>query len=206
MMPNNSSLIGALNRGRQDFDRNHSLVFANTYELPFGRGKKYFTDASRALNLLVGGIQFNSTTYIQSGLPFNVTYDRSQTELDTGPNRPNLAGDPNTGGPRDRFYDPTAFSRPAVGTFGDLERNSLSGPNYWRTDASLFKRFALGETNELEFRIESVNVFNHVNLNVPDGFIGDPANPRSNAGRISNTAFDGTDPQRNFQFALKLKF
>ena len=195
-----------LNRGRQDFDRTHSFVMASTYELPFGRGKKYFGDASKAMNLLIGGIQFNQTTYIQSGLPFNVTYDRPQTELDTGPNRPNVVGDPNTGGSRDRFYDPTVFSRPAVGTFGNLERNSLSGPTYWRTDASLFKKFALGETTELEFRIESVNFFNHVNLNAPDGFIGNPAAPAANAGRISNTAFDGNDPQRNFQFALKLKF
>jgi hypothetical protein len=93
-----------------------------------------------------------------------------------------------------------------VGTYGSLERNSLSGPGYWRTDASLFKRFLFSETKELEFRIESVNVFNHVNLDLPDGFIGDPANPAANAGRIGNTAFGGSDPQRNFQFALKFKF
>jgi hypothetical protein len=195
-----------LNRGRVDFDRTHIFVIANTYELPFGRGKKYLTNASKALNYIVGGFQFNSTTTIQSGLPFNVSYDRPQTELDTGPNRPNVTGDPNTGGSRDLFFDPTAFGRPAVGTFGDLKRNSLSGPGYWRTDASLFKKFMLTETTELEFRLESVNVFNHVNLNFPDSFIGDPANPQSHAGVISNTAFDGNDPQRNFQFALKLKF
>ena len=70
----------------------------------------------------------------------------------------------------------------------------------------MFKKFAISETKELEFRIESVNVFNHVNLDQPDGFIGDPANPATNAGRIGNTAFGGTDLQRNFQFALKFKF
>ncbi|HEY8186262.1 MAG TPA: TonB-dependent receptor [Pyrinomonadaceae bacterium] len=195
-----------LNRGRVDFDRTHIFVLANTYELPFGRGKRYLTNASKAVNLLLGGFQFNSTTTIESGLPFNVTYDRPQTELDTGPNRPNVVGDPNTGGGRDHFFDATAFSRPAVGTFGNLKRNSLSGPGYWRTDASLFKRFLISETKELEFRIESVNVFNHVNLNFPDSFIGDPAHPSSHAGVITNTAFDGNDPQRNFQFALKFKF
>lgn len=195
-----------LNRGREDFDRTQIFVLANTYELPFGRGKRYFKDASKRMNLLVGGFQFNSTTTIESGLPFNVTYDRPQTELDTGPNRPNLVGDPKTGGSRDQFFDPTAFGRPAAGTFGNLKRNSLSGPGYWRTDASLFKRFLISESKELEFRIESVNVFNHVNLNFPDSFIGDPAHPASHAGVISNTAFDGNDPQRNFQFALKFKF
>jgi outer membrane receptor protein involved in Fe transport len=195
-----------LNRGREDFDRTQIFVLATTYELPIGRGKRYFKDASRAMNLLVGGFQFNSTTTIESGLPFNVTYDRPQTELDTGPNRPNVNGDPQTGGSRDHFFDATAFSRPAAGTFGDLKRNSLDGPGYWRTDASLFKKFGLTETMELEFRVEVVNLFNTVNLNFPDSFIGDPAHPASHAGVISNTAFDGNDPQRNFQFALKLKF
>jgi hypothetical protein len=195
-----------LNRGREDFDRTHIFVLANTYELPFGHNKRYFSNPSKALNLLIGGFQFNSTTTIESGLPFNVSYDRPQTELDTGPNRPNLTGDPATGGGRTQFFNPKAFGRPAAGTFGNLKRNSLSGPGYWRTDASLFKKFAISETKELEFRIESVNVFNHVNLDQPDGFIGDPANPAANAGRIGNTAFGGSDLQRNFQFALKFKF
>jgi hypothetical protein len=196
----------SVQRGREDFDRTHIFVMANTYEIPVGRGKKYLSNASKGLNYVVGGFQFNSTTTIESGLPFNVSYDRPQTELDTGPNRPNLVGDPGLGGPRNQFFNPAAFSRPAAGTYGSLRRNQLSGPKYWRTDASLFKKFAITETKELEFRIESVNVFNHVNLDQPDGFIGDPAHPAANAGRIGNTAFGGSDPQRNFQFALKFKF
>jgi hypothetical protein len=197
----------ALNRGPQDFDRTHNFVLTNVIELPFGRGKRYFRDTSKGLNYLVGGWQFNSTTTIQSGLPFNVNYNRSgSTEGDTGPGRPDLVGEINYPGTRDRWYDPTVFGRPAPGTFGNLPRNKLRGPGYWRTDASLFKKFIFSETRELEFRIESVNVFNHVNLGQPADFIGDPANPDSNAGVISSTAFFGADPQRNFQFALKFKF
>ncbi len=196
-----------LNRGRQDFDRTHNFVLTNLFELPLGRGKRFLGDTSRGLNFLVGGWQFNSTTTIQSGLPFNVNYNRSgSTEGDTGPSRPDLVGDAQTGGSRTQFYNPRAFGRPAPGTFGNLKRNSLSGPGYWRTDASLFKKFIFSETKELEFRIESVNVFNHVNLGQPADFIGNPANPDSNAGVISSTAFFGADPQRNFQFALKFKF
>jgi carboxypeptidase family protein/TonB-dependent receptor-like protein len=196
-----------LNRGRQDFDRTHNFVLTNLFELPIGRGKRFLGDTSRGLNYLVGGWQFNSTTTMQSGLPFNVNYNRSgTTEGDTGPSRPDLTGDPQTGGPRTQFYNPNAFGRPAPGTFGNLKRNSLSGPGYWRTDASLFKKFIFSETKELEFRIESVNVFNHVNLGQPADFIGNPANPDPNAGVISSTAFFGADPQRNFQFALKFKF
>ena len=194
-----------LNRGPQDFDRTHNFVMTSVIELPFGRGKRYFTDVSRAMNLLVGGWQFNSTTTIQSGLPFNVGYDAG-SNIDTGPNRPNLIGDPQTGGPRNRYFDPTVFGNPGRGNFGDLPRHALRGPGYWRTDASLFKKFIFSETMDLEFRIESVNFFNHVNLGNPESFIGNPASPNANAGVISSTAFFGADLQRNFQLALRFRF
>lgn len=195
----------SINHGPTDFDRTHSFVFSQVAELPFGRNKRFFGNASKGLDYVIGGWQFNSNTTIQSGLPFNVGFDTSGIS-DTGPNRPDIVGDANTGGSRARFFDPTVFAKPAVGTFGNLERNALRGPKYWRTDASLFKKFRFTETKELEFRVETVNLFNHVNLDQPDAFIGDPANPSPNAGRITNTAFGGTDPQRNFQFALKFKF
>ncbi|HEX5735491.1 MAG TPA: TonB-dependent receptor [Blastocatellia bacterium] len=195
-----------ITRGRQDFDRTHNFVLSQVAELPFGRNKRFLGDVSKGVDYIVGGWQFNSNTTIQSGLPFNVGFDTSGIS-DTGPNRPDIVGDPRiSDGGRDRWFDPTVFAKPAVGTFGNLERNSLNGPWYWRTDASLFKKFRFTESQELEFRTEVVNLFNHVNLGQPDSFIGDPANPNPNAGRITSTAFGGVDPQRAFQFALKYKF
>jgi outer membrane receptor protein involved in Fe transport len=195
-----------LNRGPQDFDRTHNFVLSQVAELPIGRGRRFLGDVSKGVDYIVGGWQFNSNTMIQSGLPFNVGYDTTDN-IDTGPNRPDLVGDPKIGeGGKDRWFDPTVFAKPAVGTFGNLKRNSLRGPNYWRTDASLFKKFRFGETKELEFRTEVVNLFNHVNLGNPNDFIGNPASPNSNAGVINSTAYFGADPQRNFQFALKFKF
>jgi hypothetical protein len=60
--------------------------------------------------------------------------------------------------------------------------------------------------HQLEVRFESVNIFNHVNLGNPDSTIGVPGNLNANAGRITSTAYGNTDPQRNFQFALKYRF
>ena len=117
------------------------------------------------------------------------------------------------GGTRDHWFNVTpigssgsAFARPAVGTFGNLPRNSLIGPRYWRTDVSLFKRFALVSGHAIEFRVEAVNLFNHVNLANPDSEVGVPGTPNPNAGRITSTAYGGSDPMRNFQFALKYIF
>ena len=194
-----------LGYGPEDFIRTHNFVLSQVAELPFGRGKRWFTNASRGLNYLVGGWQFNSNTTIQSGLPFNVGYD-SGANVDVGPNRPDVNGEVRITGSREQYFDTSAFSNPGVGNWGNLPRNALRGPGYWRTDASLFKKFIFSESKELEFRIESVNVFNHVNLENPDTNIGNPASPRPEAGRITSTAYFGTDLQRNFQFAVKLKF
>ena len=87
-----------------------------------------------------------------------------------------------------------------------MERNSLRGPGYWRVDASAFKHFQLTGTNVIEFRIEVVNLFNHVNLGNPDSEVGVPGNNNTNAGRINSTAYGNADPQRNFQFALRFTF
>ena len=100
----------------------------------------------------------------------------------------------------------SAFGDPAIGTFGDLERNALRGPYYRRTDASLAKHFRFGASNDLEIRIEAVNLFNVVNLGNPDSEVGTLDSPRPNAGRISSTAYFGADPQRNMQFAAKFSF
>ena len=190
-----------LNRGPADFDRTHNFVLTNLLELPFGRNKRFFGNASRLLDLFIGGFQFNSATILQSGQPFNVGIDTNGIS-DTGPNRPNLVGEISTGGSREQFFNPTVFARPAVGTFGDLGRNALRGPGFFNTDASLFKKFFIDEVREIEFRIEVSNLFNKVNLGQPEGFIGNPASPNPNAGRINSTF----GPQRNFQFAAKFKF
>jgi outer membrane receptor protein involved in Fe transport len=202
-----------VNRGPAGWDRSHVFVLAQVAELPFGRGRKYLGGISKWQDFAIGGWQFNSNTTIQSGLPFTPSYRDCGVERDTGPCRPDLIGDPNTGGDQNMFFNATpigssgsAFGRPAIGTFGNVGKNQLRGPKYWRTDASLFKEFRFTESKQLEFRIEAVNVFNHVNLDLPDSNIGVPGNNNTNAGRITGTAYGNGDLQRNFQFALKFKF
>jgi outer membrane receptor protein involved in Fe transport len=191
--------------GPEDFIRTHSFVFSQLWELPLGTGKRFLGGTGKGLNYLVGGWQINSDTFIQSGLPFNVTYNNAGIS-DTGQNRPNVNGKPTITGNQNRWFDPTQFSAPSVGTFGNLPRNALRGPGYWRTDASLFKNFLFTETMRLQFRVEVVNLFNHNNWDLPQGNIGNPASPNSNAGQVTSNAYGGTDPMRNVQFALRFQF
>jgi Carboxypeptidase regulatory-like domain/TonB dependent receptor len=185
-----------------EWDRMHNFSVATTYELPFRRNDPW-----------LGGWQLNQTTIIQSGLPFNVTYRNAGSDRDAGPNRPDLVGNPDGPKTKEQWFNAaaigspnSAFARPAAGTFGNLPRNALRGPGYWRTDFSLIKRFTMGGNRALEARVESVNIFNNANLGNPDAEIGVPDNPNANAGRITRTAYDGQDPMRNFQFAVKYIF
>jgi hypothetical protein len=153
---------------------------------------------------------------IQSGLPFSVNYAGAGADRDIGPNRADETGDPGIGsgdGISSPYFNVTPigesgspWGRPAAGTYGNSGRNAYTGPGYWRVDGSLFKRFELGGSKMLELRVEAVNLLNHVNLGNPDSEVGSPGNPRTNAGRITNTAYFGADPQRNLQFALRFLF
>ena len=199
----------SLNRGPADFERRHNFVLSQLYELPIGRNRKYLGGIGRLADAFVGGWQINSNTTWQSGFHFNVEYNGG-ADRDTGPNRPNFSGNATISGTRDQFIAPDGFTRPAIGTFGNLARNFFTGPSYFRTDASLLKKFFFTETVNFEFRLEVVNFFNTVNLGNPDTNLGNPiAGGRfDNAGfgRITSTAFFGNDLQRNLQFAFRLNF
>ena len=96
------------------------------------KGKKI--NLSEGADRFLGGWQLNANVTVMSGLPFNVSYRDAGAARDTGPSRPNLVGDAQTGS-GDGLTSPyfnvapigssgSAFSRPARGTFGDLERNA----------------------------------------------------------------------------------
>jgi len=202
-----------LNKGVTGWDRTHTLNLLLIYELPFGKAKKWGTNWSPMADAFFGGWQFNATQTFQSGIPFDVTYAGASADRDVGPNRPNVSGDITINGGQDDYFDTTPigasgspYTQPAPGTFGNMERNSLRGPAYRRTDASIFKSVRVAATKELQFRVEVVNLFNNVNLGNPDAEIGSPGSDRANAGRINSTAYSNADPQRNFQFAVKFQF
>lgn len=76
--------------GPDDFSRNHVFVVSTVYDLPFGKGKRFMTDASRTRDLLVGGWQISNTTNWSGGLPFTPSIGECGQISDAGPCRPNL--------------------------------------------------------------------------------------------------------------------
>ena len=101
-----------VNRGTANFDRTHTFTISTVIEIPIGRGKAWATDVSPIVDAFIGGWQFNQNTVIQSGFPFNVSYRNSGQDRDTGPNRPNLIGDPDGPKTRDQWFNAAPIGDP----------------------------------------------------------------------------------------------
>lgn len=65
-----------LDFGRPDYDRTHTVNINAIYELPFGRGKRYFNSTSGLVDKLIGGFQVTSIVNLSSGPPLSVVDPR----------------------------------------------------------------------------------------------------------------------------------
>ena len=184
------------------------------YEVPFGKGNEMGNDwgTNHRLACWAGGSS-TPTRCCRAVCPSTSTMPARRRSATPGPNRPDVSGDIKINGGRTSTSTRrrsaqrgSPYSTPAVGTFGNMELNSLSGPGYRRTDASLFKHVRLGGNRDFEIRLEAVNLFNNVNLRNPDSGIGTDDGPPHPRGVIDATAFDNADPQRKFQFGFKFSF
>jgi hypothetical protein len=135
--------------------------------------------------------------------------------------------------PAGYYFNPQAFVRPVVlagrvipssngaatagatGTdFGNVGRNVLRGPAQFNIDFSILKRFRIQESKSIEFRVESFNLSNRVNLDIPiSNMTAVPAtsiNP--NTGQITGNPGDfgrilsTSNNPRLVQFAVKFGF
>ncbi len=53
---------------------------------------------------------------------------------------------------------------PAAGTFGDAGRDTIPGIPHFTLTASFFRSFRIDDKRRIEFRIDSTNPINHVNI------------------------------------------
>jgi outer membrane receptor protein involved in Fe transport len=203
--------------GRQDYNRDSVLILTSIYELPFGRGKKFMGNISRPADLLLGGWQWNTTMTIGSGIPFTPSYDLCGQDRDTGPCRPTRdgsfhmgAGSFNDQSRQVVYFTPIptlanpgecagGWCRPAVGTFGNIQRNSYTGPGEFRSDMSLFKNFTITERVKAQFQAEFFNIFNHPVYNTPGNCID-----CSGSGLITNIEPDTS--MREMQLGFRVTF
>lgn len=201
--PQDSNNPGA-ERGRSNFDVRHRMSVSYSYALPFGNGKMWLSKGGAAAAIFGDWESFGIVT-LQSGRPFTValqsTLDNSNTGFANlgfnGNDRPNLIGNAKLSNPTpERWFDTNAFRTPAFGSFGNAGRNIVDGPGYANVNFSLLKNIGLTESVKLQFRAEAFNLFNRVNFDLPDNFVGSPS-----FGRVRSA-----QNPRHIQFGLKLLF
>jgi hypothetical protein len=73
--PNLSNLFPEIEYSRADYDATHVFNLNTIYELPFGRGKRWFSDVG-GLDRLVGGWQVTSILQMATGAPITIVDPR----------------------------------------------------------------------------------------------------------------------------------
>lgn len=206
--------------GPVDFNRDQVFVFNAVYELPFGRGKTYFGNSSRAMDYVVGGWEITNTTNWSSGLPWTPSFSNCGAEQDVGVCRPDKGtGSFHTGpGKFDpithtvTYFTPVTslssgpFADPGVGNLGNIGRNTFHGPSGFYSDMAAAKRFAITEGLSAQFRVDAFNVFNHpvYAFSANNGATTCIDCQGGNNGKI--TALENGTSMRQLQFAIRLDF
>src|SRR5262249_47118072 len=115
-------------RGRSDWDVKHRFVLSSTYELPFGPQKRWGANLGKVGSKLVEGWNLNGILQLSTGLPLTPSLATPVANTGTS-SRPNCIANPVLGSPSpSRWFDPAAFTTPALYTFGNCGRNIFDGP------------------------------------------------------------------------------
>jgi hypothetical protein len=188
--------------GNSSFDRRHVFNFYYIYDVPF-----FSANPTSLAGRTLGGWQITGSTFMRTGTPLWVTRGDDVAGVgDTFAQPYNLVGDPNanTNGQlsnsntdQNFWFNPTAYARPAAGTFGNAPRNNMYGPGQYQWDIALFKNVAVKAGHSVQFRMEMFNFLNHPNLNNPST---DPLS--SSFGRVTSK----DNSRRDVQLSLRYVF
>ncbi len=155
----------------------HRAVISYIYELPFGPGKRVLSNAHGLAGQVVGGWQINGITSVYSGARLSTASDvnsgtdsRAGNEADATGLAANLSRGQRT---PTHWFNTAAFADPPYTRYGNAGEGVVIGPGTINFDIALFKNFRISESSKLQFRVESFNGFNHVNLNNPNLNVSD---------------------------------
>ncbi|MEO8735001.1 MAG: TonB-dependent receptor [Edaphobacter sp.] len=153
------------------YDRTHRIVVAPVYELPFGKGRLFFTQGNRVVNTLISGWQGSAQFTWQTGAPM------------TAPTGVALIGNPTVS---NKTFDHMFNSgvQQLNGTVTSVVGSDAANPawrvlpafaqkptpqylsnvrDFWGTEAQITaaKNNYIHDTMNLQFRVEMLNALNH---------------------------------------------
>jgi hypothetical protein len=183
----NDSTNPQLEYGPSNFNIPHRFTWNFSYDFPTMGGN---------MQKLKNGWGINSVTTLQSGQPFHLNYNFQDDFSGSGNafDRPDVVG-PIVYHKREPFnyLDLSSFAIPCtvngvatttasdcvIGTrhFGNMGRNSLSGPTFKEWNFSIYKKTQLTERLSMKLGVDFFNILNHPNFANPllPAFIADAA-------------------------------
>jgi Carboxypeptidase regulatory-like domain len=203
-------------RGLSDFDRRQRFVTSGVYQIPFFSSSNGFTKGALA------GWEASGVMILQSGAPFTM-YDpdggsayalASPSSTATFAPGYGCANAPSHGSPEARianWVNPAAYTPDPLATlstggpsdatlYGNTPRNCIIGPPQKNVDFTLGKTFKLGERQDLRFRTDFFNLFNHPSFAIPS----ETSVSAASGGSAPITSTVGTP--RLIQFSLKYSY
>jgi hypothetical protein len=171
----------------------HRINHALTWELPVGKGRWLLRNASKPVDLALGGWQLTTTNRWYSGnlLQFGQSLIVSRSPKIKDPTR-------------DRWFNTSVFSRlpPSdrnVPRTNPYNYAGVVGPGVSQVDMTMSKSFRLTERFKLEVRMEAYNAFNQINWADPITNFND-----SNFGKVINKRQQYVG--REVQYGIRLTF
>jgi hypothetical protein len=212
-----------LNYGPSPFDIRHIVHASGTYDLPFGKGKKFLSQ-NKLANEIVGGWTLGTIVIIQSGTPVQmaggyntVNANDAGVQFQSGFTAAQLqqsVGVYKTGSPFVYTFDPSKLLAPngsANPTYLTPETNAgiwgyrpmIYGPHWFNADLSVNKTIPIRESVRLTLQGEFLNVFNHPTFGLASTL------STSNSG-IQSTAFGqsttGPTTARRIELRANIEF
>lgn len=174
-------------------DRTHNLAFAGIWDLPFGRGRAYFTGGGPLTQAVAGGWTADANLIYQTGVPLSAW---TRWEF--------LCGDPrNVPRKEDQWFnrDRNCYRQLSPFELTQLPArfHQIRSHTAPQLDLMLSKRFRFHERWELEFRGEAFNATNTPLRGDPPS--GDPSNAQFGILPVAQLNFP-----RNVQLGMRLRF
>ena len=203
-LPNWQSLDWSLSQ----INLNNNFTASVIYDLPFGRGRAFGSNWSPLTNSALGGFQVTLIEHVTSGFPVPLINSNNESGVSfqnggngNNYNRPNQVAACNPYSANHtvhQWINATCFQASAPGELGNAARVPVVGPDFWNSDFSLIKQFALprAETG-FNLRFEFFNLFNHPQYGSPASDINQPG-----FGAVTSTV----NNPRVVQIAAKLTF
>ena len=189
------------------FDSRQRLTIAYAVDLPFGQGQRFLNGGSAAVQKFTSGWSVSGGSTFQEGFPLALTATPNVTGFNLGL-RPNVVPSCNpvvSGSAQSRlthWFNVSCFTVPSAYTLGDESQTDpvLRGPGIANYNFALFKKTAITERFNLEFRSEVFNLFNRVQFGLPNTTVTTAGNPTT--GYITTQI----NQPRLIQLALRLVF